>query len=46
MSMLVRASKTRHAAERLLEQQIITALSQCEYIDSRPDDDDERGTFL
>jgi len=39
MSLLIQISQTRQGAERLLESRIITVLSQCDYLDARPEAD-------
>ncbi|KAK7055118.1 nucleoporin Nup186/Nup192/Nup205 [Favolaschia claudopus] len=39
MSLFVRMSQTRLGAERLLEAQLIPTLSQCDYLDARPEAD-------
>jgi len=39
MSLLVQISQTRQGAERLLESRVITILSQCDYLDARPETD-------
>ncbi|KAF7300289.1 hypothetical protein MKEN_01353000 [Mycena kentingensis (nom. inval.)] len=49
MSFLVRMAQTRLGAERLLETQIIPILSQCDYLDARPEADQsfvDRDSFL
>jgi nuclear pore complex protein Nup205 len=39
MSLFTRMAQTRPGAERLLEAQILPILSQCEYLDTRPEED-------
>lgn len=39
MSLLIQISQTRQGAERLLESRAITILSQCDYLDARPETD-------
>ncbi|KAJ7504139.1 hypothetical protein B0H11DRAFT_2349435 [Mycena galericulata] len=39
MSLFVRMAQTRLGAERLLEAQLIPVLSQCDYLDARPEAD-------
>ncbi|KAG9311043.1 hypothetical protein JVU11DRAFT_8941 [Chiua virens] len=39
MSLFTRMAQTRLGAERLLEAQILPILSQCEYLDTRPEED-------
>ena len=39
MSLFTRMAQTRPGAERLLEAQILPVLSQCEYLDTRPEED-------
>ena len=39
MSLLIQISQTRQGAERLLESRVITVLSQCDYLDARPETD-------
>jgi nuclear pore complex protein Nup205 len=39
MSLFVRMAQTRPGAERLLESQLIPILSQCDYLDARPEAD-------
>lgn len=39
MSLFVRMAQTRLGAERLLEAQLIPILSQCDYLDARPEAD-------
>ena len=39
MSLLVRMSQTRHGAERLLEARVLPILSECDYLDARPEAD-------
>jgi len=39
MSLLMQVSQTRQGAERLLESRVITILSQCDYLDARPEAD-------
>ncbi|KAF7373366.1 hypothetical protein MSAN_00546200 [Mycena sanguinolenta] len=39
MSLFVRMAQTRLGAERLLEAQLISILSQCDYLDARPEAD-------
>ncbi|KAF9219350.1 hypothetical protein BS17DRAFT_804452 [Gyrodon lividus] len=39
MSMFTRMAQTRPGAERLLEAQILPILSQCEFLDTRPEED-------
>lgn len=39
MSLFTRIAQTRPGAERLLEAQILPILSQCEYLDTRPEED-------
>jgi nuclear pore complex protein Nup205 len=39
MSLLMQISQTRQGAERLLESRVITILSQCDYLDARPEAD-------
>lgn len=39
MSLLVQISQTRQGAERLLESHVIPVLSQCDYLDARPEVD-------
>ena len=39
MSLLIQVSQTRQGAERLLESRVITTLSQCDYLDARPEAD-------
>ena len=39
MSLFTRMAQTRPGAERLLEAQILTILSQCEFLDTRPEED-------
>ncbi|KAG8215255.1 hypothetical protein J3R82DRAFT_8809, partial [Butyriboletus roseoflavus] len=39
MSLCTRMAQTRSGAERLLEAQILPILSQCEYLDTRPEED-------
>ncbi|KAF8130340.1 nucleoporin Nup186/Nup192/Nup205 [Boletus edulis] len=39
MSLFTRMAQTRSGAERLLEAQILPILSQCEYLDTRPEED-------
>ncbi|KAJ7058139.1 nucleoporin Nup186/Nup192/Nup205 [Mycena amicta] len=49
MSLFVRMAQTRLGAERLLESQLIPILSQCDYLDARPEADQsfiDRDSFL
>ena len=39
MSLLIQISQTRQGAERLLECRVLTVLSQCDYLDARPEAD-------
>ena len=39
MSLLIQISQNRQGAERLLESRAITTLSQCDYLDARPETD-------
>jgi nuclear pore complex protein Nup205 len=39
MSLLIQISQTRQGAERLLESRVLTILSQCDYLDARPEVD-------
>lgn len=39
MSFLIRMAQTRPGAERLLEARIFPVLSQCEFLDTRPEMD-------
>ena len=39
MSLLIQISQTRQGAERLLESNVIPVLSQCDYLDARPEVD-------
>lgn len=39
MSLFTRMAQTRPGAERLLEAQILPILSQCEFLDARPEED-------
>lgn len=39
MSLLIQISQTRQGAERLLESRVITTLSQCDFLDARPEVD-------
>lgn len=39
MSLLIRMAQTRAGAERLLEAQVMSILSQCDYLDTRPEAD-------
>jgi nuclear pore complex protein Nup205 len=39
MSLFVRMAQTRPGAKRLLEAQLIPILSQCDYLDARPEAD-------
>ena len=43
MSLFIRMAQTRSGAERLLDSQLIPILSQCDYLDARPEADQ---TFL
>ncbi|KAF7297146.1 hypothetical protein MIND_00947600 [Mycena indigotica] len=49
MSLFVRMAQTRPGAEKLLEAQLIPVLSQCDYLDARPEADQsfmDRDSFL
>ncbi|KAJ6619045.1 nucleoporin Nup186/Nup192/Nup205 [Mycena sp. CBHHK59/15] len=49
MSLFVRMAQTRLGAERLLEAQLIPILTQCDYLDARPEADQsfmDQDTFL
>jgi len=49
MSLFIRMAQTRTGAERLLDTQLIPILSQCDYLDARPEADQsfmDRDTFL
>ncbi|KAF7320904.1 Nucleoporin [Mycena chlorophos] len=49
MSLFIRMAQTRAGAERLLEAQLIPILSQCDYLDARPEADQsfmDRDSFL
>jgi len=47
MSLLVRMAQTRAGAERLLDAQLLIILSQCDFLDARPEADQSFvGTFL
>jgi nuclear pore complex protein Nup205 len=39
MSMFTRMAQTRPGAERLLEAQTLPILAQCEFLDTRPEED-------
>jgi nuclear pore complex protein Nup205 len=39
MSFFVRIAQTRQGAERLLEARLLPVLSQCDYLDARPEVD-------
>jgi nuclear pore complex protein Nup205 len=39
MSLLIRIAQTRSGAERLLEARLLSILSQCDYLDTRPEAD-------
>jgi hypothetical protein len=39
MSLLIRMAQTRSGAERLLEARLFSILSQCDYLDTRPEAD-------
>lgn len=39
MTLFIRMAQTRAGAEKLLEAQILPILSQCEFLDSRPEAD-------
>ncbi|KIK97850.1 hypothetical protein PAXRUDRAFT_824522 [Paxillus rubicundulus Ve08.2h10] len=49
MSMFTRMAQTRPGAERLLEAQILPILAQCEFLDTRPEEDQsfmDQNSFL
>ncbi len=47
MSLLVRMAQTRTGAERLLDAQLLIILSQCDFLDARPETDQSFvGKFL
>ncbi|KAH7882163.1 nucleoporin Nup186/Nup192/Nup205 [Phlebopus sp. FC_14] len=49
MSFFIRMAQTRPGAERLLEAQILPILAQCEFLDTRPEEDQsflDRDSFL
>jgi nuclear pore complex protein Nup205 len=47
MSLFIRMAQTRAGAERLLEAQLLPILSQCDYLDARPEADQSfMGEFL
>ncbi|KAG6907715.1 hypothetical protein DXG01_007628 [Tephrocybe rancida] len=49
MSFLIRMTQTRAGAERLLEAQMVPVLSQCDFLDARPEADQsfmDRDSFL
>ena len=39
MSLLVRMAQTRSGAERLLENRLLVALAECDFLDARPEAD-------
>ena len=39
MSLFIRISQTRQGAERLVESRLLQVLSQCEFIDAKPEAD-------
>jgi nuclear pore complex protein Nup205 len=47
MSLLIRMAQTRAGAERLLDAQLLIILSQCDFLDARPEADQSFvGKFL
>lgn len=39
MSLLIRMAQTRAGAERLLENRLLVALAECDFLDARPEAD-------